>query len=130
MTMQQLDKILRQLSNTHGVSATMDRQYVHLGNNKITIVDAGGRGLIAAEQVIKWIKETAREYNINIQLDVANGGTTDATAIHLTRSGIPTAVINVPSRYIHSPVEVLDLEDLKAGAELLARSVETAARFF
>jgi len=96
----------------------------------VTIIDAGGRGLIATEKVIKWTKETAKEYNIDIQLDVAEGGTTDATAIHLTKSGIPTSVINIPSRYIHSPVEVIDLEDLKAGAQLLARSVETASKYF
>ncbi|MCL7415427.1 MAG: M42 family metallopeptidase [ANME-2 cluster archaeon] len=96
----------------------------------ITILDAGGRGLIATENVIKWLKETAKEYNIDIQPDVAEGGTTDATAIHLTKCGIPSSVISIPSRYIHSPVEVLDLEDLKKGAQLLARAVETVSKHF
>jgi putative aminopeptidase FrvX len=96
----------------------------------ITIVDAAGRGLIATENVIKWLKETAKQNNIDIQLEVADGGTTDATAIYLTKCGIPASVVSVPSRYIHSPVELLDLEDIKKGAELLARAVESAARFF
>ena len=96
----------------------------------ITILDAGGRGLIANENVVKWLKETAKEYDIDIQLDVAEGGTTDATAIHLTKCGIPSSVISIPSRYIHSPVEVVDLEDVKKGAELLARAVETVGRHF
>lgn len=96
----------------------------------VTIVDAAGRGLIVTEKVIKWIKETAKEHNIEIQLDVADGGTTDATAIHLTKCGIPSAVISVPSRYIHSPVEVLDLEDIEKGAELIARAAASAARYF
>jgi len=96
----------------------------------ITILDAGGRGLIATENVIKWLKETAKEFDIQIQLDVAEGGTTDATAIHLTKCGIPSSVISIPSRYIHSPVEVIDLEDLQKGAELLARAVETVSKHF
>ncbi len=96
----------------------------------ITISDAGGRGLIATEKVIKWLKETAKQHNIDIQPEVADGGTTDATAIHLTKCGIPSSVISVPSRYIHSPVEIVDLEDIKKGAELLARAVESAAKFF
>lgn len=96
----------------------------------ITIVDAAGRGLIATEKVIRWLKETAKEQNIDIQLDVADGGTTDATAIHLTKSGIPASVVSIPSRYIHSPVEVIDLNDLKYGAELIARAVQSASKYF
>lgn len=104
---------------------------VELGKGPaITIVDAAGRGLIVTEKVIKWLKETAKTQNIDIQLDVADGGTTDATAIHLTKSGIPSAVISVPSRYIHSPVEVVDLEDLKKSADLIAFAVQSASKYF
>jgi putative aminopeptidase FrvX len=104
---------------------------VELGKGPaITIVDAAGRGLIVTEKVIKWLKETAQTENIDIQLDVADGGTTDATAIHLTKSGIPSAVISVPSRYIHSPVEVVDLEDLKKSANLIAFAVQSASKYF
>ena len=104
---------------------------VELGKGPaITIVDAAGRGLIVTEKVIKWLKETAQTENIEIQLDVADGGTTDATAIHLTKSGIPSAVISVPSRYIHSPVEVVDLEDLKKSADLIAFAVQSASKYF
>lgn len=95
----------------------------------VTIVDAAGRGLIVTENVIRWIKETAKAHNIEIQLDVADGGTTDATAIHLTKCGIPSAVISVPSRYIHSPVEVLDMEDLKNSALLIASAVQSASQY-
>ena len=96
----------------------------------ITIVDAAGRGIIVTEKVIKWLKETAKTENIDIQLDVADGGTTDATAIHLTKSGIPSAVISVPSRYIHSPVEVVDLDDLKKSANLIACAIKSASKYF
>jgi len=96
----------------------------------ITIVDGGGRGLMAAPAVVRWLKETAETNNIPYQMDVGEGGTTDATAIHLTREGIPSSVISVPTRYIHSPVEVLDLSDLKACADLIAKAVASADKYF
>ncbi len=96
----------------------------------ITIVDASGRGIIATEKVVDWLAETAREFEIEVQMDVSGGGTTDATAIQLTREGIHTGLISVATRYIHSPVEVLSMKDLEACAELIARALETAPRFF
>jgi putative aminopeptidase FrvX len=96
----------------------------------VTIADASGRGIIVAPQVVNWLAETAKEHGIDIQLDAAEGGTTDGTAIHLTRSGIPTGVISVATRYIHSPVEVLSLSDIDKGAELMARAMETAPKYF
>ncbi|HOO53136.1 MAG TPA: M42 family metallopeptidase [Methanothrix sp.] len=96
----------------------------------ITIADASGRGLIASEKVVDWLAETAREFEIEVQMDVSGGGTTDATAIQLTREGIHTGLISVATRYIHSPVEVLSIKDLDACAELIARALETAPRYF
>ncbi|NYT02144.1 MAG: M42 family metallopeptidase [Methanosarcinales archaeon] len=96
----------------------------------ITVVDASGRGLIADERIIRWLQETARESGIDVQLDVSGGGTTDATNIQLTRSGIPVGVVSIATRYIHSPVEVLSLTDLDRSAELLARALETAPKYF
>jgi endoglucanase len=45
---------------------------------------------------------------------------TDADAIYLTRAGVPTAVISVPNRYMHSPNEIVSLRDLDATIRLLA----------
>jgi endoglucanase len=96
----------------------------------ITIVDAAGRGLIAHPTVVRWLEETAKEKNIPYQLDVGDGGTTDGTAIHLTKSGIPTGVVSVPIRYMHSPVETLNIDDLEATAELIAQAITTVDRYF
>ncbi len=109
-------------------SAHMD---VKLGNGAaITIVDASGRGLIASPKVLRWLTETAEKFSIPYQLEVAEGGTTDATAIHLTKSGIPSGVVSVPARYIHSPVEVVDLQDVESAVEIVARALETAKDYF
>ncbi len=96
----------------------------------ITVSDASGRGIITPPSVLKWLKETATKHNIDYQLSVSEGGTTDATSIHLTRSGIPTGVIGVPTRYIHSPVELLSLKDLDKCAELAARAIEQVGNYF
>jgi putative aminopeptidase FrvX len=104
---------------------------IELGKGPVIVVaDASGRGLIATQTVVDWLDGTAKEFNIAAQLEVSEGGTTDATAIYLSRSGIPTGVLSVPTRYIHSPVEVLSLDDIDKAAELMARALETAPRYF
>ncbi len=85
----------------------------------ITIIDSSGRGLIAHRKLVKWLRDTADNHSISVQMEVGTGGTTDATAIHLTKGGIPSTTLSVPSRYIHSPVEVLDVHDIDAAVELL-----------
>ncbi len=96
----------------------------------ITVSDAEGRGIIVPEPVLKWLKEAAESNKIPYQLEVGVGGTTDASAIHLSREGIPSGVISPPSRYIHTPVSVLSMTDLENAAKLVARAVEIVDRFF
>jgi len=79
---------------------------------------------------LRWLKEAAQANGILYQLEVGSGGTTDASSIHLTREGIPTGVISMPTRYIHTPVSVLSMADLEKSAELIARAVEVVDRFF
>jgi putative aminopeptidase FrvX len=96
----------------------------------VVVADASGRGIIATPLVIEWLVGTAKEFDIPVQLEASDGGTTDATAIYQTRSGIPTGVISVATRYIHSPVEVLSLSDIDKAADLMAKALETAPRYF
>lgn len=90
----------------------------------VTIVDASGRGLIADRKVVSWLKAAADAESIPVQLEVGSGGTTDATSIHLTKGGIPSTTISVPARYIHSPVEVIDMKDLEAAVQLLVAALK------
>ncbi|MCK4270074.1 MAG: M42 family peptidase, partial [Methanogenium sp.] len=53
------------------------------------------------------------------------GGNTDATIIHLVRDGIPSIPLSIASRYIHSPVEVVDLDDIEAGVKLVVEALKT-----
>jgi endoglucanase len=90
----------------------------------ITVSDANGRGLIADRRMVKWLRKVADAKKIPYQLEVGHGGTTDASSIHLSRGGIPSTVISVPVRYIHSPVEVADLQDMEASAKLLIEALK------
>ena len=104
---------------------------IELGKGtSITVMEASGRGVIVQEKVLEWFKQTAKKNKIKYQLDVSYGGMTDAAAIYLTKSGIPTGVISVPTRYIHSPMEVLNIKDLDEGAELIVKSATSAGKYF
>lgn len=96
----------------------------------ITVMDAGGRGIITHPKVLEWLRETAKAKGIPYQMDVTERGTTDASAISLTREGIPSGVISVATRYIHTPVEVLSLKDLEKAAELVVEAIKSVGGYF
>ena len=65
--------------------------------------------------------ETARAEGIPFQVEAAMGRTyTDADAVALSRAGVPCSVVSIPNRYMHSPNEIVDLDDLEATAALVA----------
>lgn len=106
---------------------TKEQRHVAIGKGPIlTVVDADGRGVIVPKRILGWLRAAADGAKIPYQLDVGSGGTTDATAIHLTKGGVPSGVVSVSTRYIHSPIEVLSLADIDQGADLLAQAVLTA----
>ncbi len=87
----------------------------------IKVMDGrSGSGHIAHPAIRDLLIRTAKEEGIPYQLEVLPGGTTDASAMQLTREGIPVGTVSVPTRYIHSPVEVLSLEDAVNAARLVA----------
>lgn len=74
----------------------------------------------------KKIMETAKEYHIDFQVDVEPGNTgTDAWAIQVTRSGIPTLLLSFPLRYMHTAVETLCYTDVAGTGKLLAFFIRT-----
>lgn len=62
--------------------------------------------------------ELAKKNNIPYQIEVLTFGGTDAGVIHLTGAGVKTGGISIPTRFIHSPSEMVDMNDLKACVEL------------
>ncbi|MBU4547658.1 MAG: M42 family peptidase, partial [Euryarchaeota archaeon] len=90
----------------------------------IILTDASGRGIITHPKIKEWLITTAKEEEIPVQLEVSEGGTTDATAIHLTREGIPAGVVSVPTRYIHTTVSIASMEDIENTVNLLVKALE------
>jgi putative aminopeptidase FrvX len=86
--------------------------------------------VITHPKVLEWLRETAKAKGIPYQMDVTESGTTDASAISLTREGIPSGVISVATRYIHTPVEVLSLKDLAQTADLVVEAIKSAGSYF
>ena len=76
--------------------------------------------VICHPAVVKRLEELARASKIPYQRDVLRFGGTDAGAIHQSRAGVYTGGISVASRYIHTPLEVADLDDIEACAALAA----------
>jgi putative aminopeptidase FrvX len=67
------------------------------------------------------ILEIAKEYNIACQISVSPRPTgTDARSMQISRSGVPTILVEIPLRYMHTTVETLNLDHLKSGARLIA----------
>ncbi len=81
-------------------------------------------GMLAHPAVKKLMVDTAKANRIPYQFDILEGGTTDGAAIYKTKSGIPTGVISVPTRYAHSPSEMVDLGDVQACVDLLVKFLQ------
>ncbi|CAB4243639.1 Endoglucanase [Methylacidimicrobium sp. AP8] len=79
------------------------------------------RGSVNHPLLVHRLAEVARAHQIAFQqgIDPRRSGT-DADAIFLQRGGIPTAALGIPNRYMHSPVEVVDLQDLETLADWLS----------
>ncbi|NYT06570.1 MAG: M42 family metallopeptidase, partial [Methanomicrobiales archaeon] len=104
---------------------TKKESSIEMGKGPVLVlVSAQGRGLLANQKMIAWLRETAEKNQIPYQLEVGTGGNTDATIIHLVREGIPSIPLSIAARYIHSPVEVVDTNDIEAGARLLAEALK------
>lgn len=70
------------------------------------------------------IVETAKRHKIPLQICAEGRGTgTDANAMQVSRSGMATALLSIPNRYMHSPSELVDLRDVEACIELMAQVV-------
>jgi endoglucanase len=87
-----------------------------LGNGPVLF-----RGPNINPHVLDRLTETARAAEIAVQIrGVPRATGTDANAMQLSREGVATGLVGIPNRYMHSPVEVVCLDDLDRAARLLA----------
>jgi len=79
------------------------------------------RGSMIHPRVLELLVEAAVEAEVPYTFAASGRATgTDADAVHLARGGIPTGLISIPLRYMHSPVEMVQLDDVDAAIRLLA----------
>ena len=79
--------------------------------------------LIASVPVRNKLVKCAEDAGIKYQMEIFPGIGTDAGAFG--GAGVPSGVISIPSRYAHSPLEVIDLDELNGAAELLKQFILT-----
>ena len=84
------------------------------------------RSVICAPVVRDKLVALAEEKQIAYQMEVLTAGGTDAGAMHVSRGGVPSGVISIPCRYVHSNAETIDVRDAEAAAKLLAAYAEAA----
>lgn len=90
---------------------------VSLGKGPAIKVKDGG--MLADPKVVDVMVATAKKHNIPYQLEVLLGGTTDAKAMQISRAGMPAGCVSVPTRYVHTPSEMVDVNDLNNAVKLL-----------
>ena len=79
------------------------------------------RGSSAHDKVFELLAAVADEEGIPYTIQASPSATrTDADGIHVTRAGVPTGLVSIPNRYMHSPNEVVNVEDLFSTARLIA----------
>jgi putative aminopeptidase FrvX len=90
------------------------------GEVRVGAGPAIGRGAPLSAAVSDLLFAVAEESGISVVPEIEAGSTsTDADAVHLTRGGIPTGLISIPVRYVHTPNELASLDDVEAAVRLL-----------
>lgn len=101
-----------------------DQPGVELGQMTKHTLGSGpviARGTTLHPRVFELLYETAEAEEMPFTVESLGKSTgTDADAIHMSRAGIPTGLVSVPCRYMHSPVEMVSLDDVAAAARLIA----------
>jgi len=93
----------------------------------IGVMDAG---LITHPRVLSLLVDAAEKAKIKYQLETGLAGATDAARIALTREGVPSGVLSIPTRYIHSPSSMLSLSDVQKATKLAVAAIKEAPKNF
>lgn len=82
-------------------------------------------GIVCDPKIVETLIRIARRNKIPYQFEILERGTTGATVIQLTKGGIPSAAVSIPSRYIHSASEIVDMDDVEAAVKLIVKFLKT-----
>ena len=93
------------------------KMQTHLGEG--TAIKVRDMGMISDPQVVNWMAAAAKKHKVSYQLEVLDVGTTDARTMQIARGGMVAGALSVPCRYVHSPSEVVDMDDVEMTVKLL-----------
>ena len=97
-----------------------------LGDHRLGTGPVLTRGSLINPVVFNLLRTTAEKKKIPFTITAAGRDTsTNADAIHIAREGVATALVSLPNRYMHSPNEMVSLEDVERTAELIAEACRT-----
>lgn len=107
----------------------------HPGSEKDSFPLGGGPtigvGPNCTPKLAKFVRKVAEELDIDYSLEVMAGPSgTDAWGMHVVRGGVATGIISIPIRYMHTPVELADLADIRRAGRLLAHVVARVDQAF
>jgi tetrahedral aminopeptidase len=97
------------------------RMEVSLGKGPAIKVRDGG--MLADRRVVDWMVQASERLALPYQMEILEGGSTDARAMQLARAGVPAGCLSIPCRYVHSPSEMVDYEDVQNAVRLLVELV-------
>ncbi|NLG29365.1 MAG: M42 family metallopeptidase [Chloroflexi bacterium] len=86
---------------------------------KGTAIKVMDSSVLVPPAVKRWMVETAERNGVPYQLEILQAGGTDTAAIQRARAGVPAGCISVPTRYVHTPSEMVDYRDVRASVDLL-----------
>ncbi|MBU5437603.1 M42 family metallopeptidase [Tissierella sp. MSJ-40] len=93
--------------------------------NEGAAIKVKDNSIIAHPKIKQLLVDLAKKNKIPYQMEVLEFGGTDSGAIHLTREGVPSGVISIPTRYVHSTVEMASKNDIVNCTKLLIRFLES-----
>jgi endoglucanase len=98
---------------------TPNDKSIAVGLGKGPAIKVKDGGMISDPRVVAWMEAGAKQAKLPYQREVLLAGSTDARAIQLTRSGVPAGCVSIPCRYVHSPSEMVDYNDVQNAVKLL-----------
>ncbi len=111
-----------------GVGDTPKGPKMEVGLGKGPAIKVRDGRMLSDPRIVRWMVAAAEKANLPYQLEVLEGGTTDASVIQLSRAGVPAGCLSIPCRYIHSPSEMVDYNDVQNSVcllvELLSHPIE------
>ena len=85
-------------------------------------------GMLADAGIVRWMIRTAEKARLPYQREVLTIGSTDAMVMQISRAGVLAGALSVPVRYVHSPSEMVALDDLQNTVKLLTALLKSPVK--